>query len=403
MALALPLGVLPGLWLPWALASPAGTPTRPRPESSEALARQSPWSRPRSYPLSRRPRADLYRPSAEWLGRLVLPTRAEVAAAGAPRGDWVWIVLEQTPAAWRGRIGERWRLRWADLPQLKRLVATVTTDIHLGVEAQRAAAAANVVPTRLDGRRVGPLQSLAGARPDDDLTVLLEGVTVGEGELRIARPPTQITGRWQGLVRILGSAAGDGLVRVRHFHGASARFDGAEETIRLPALPPDRYGRRLIDPAGLAVSPLNGQGWLIQGAPAADGVFTVQALLPYSFLRLSPERVVRGTDAALAFVRHTNWSQPLLRRGSLHHSALLPAARPSPRWPKGERALLMHLFGGIGGSDGEPVAGWTVTGHFSFGEAQVVRDAFTGEPRLAIRYHQIYASNPNGIVAGSQD
>jgi predicted Abi (CAAX) family protease len=63
----------------------------------------------------------------------------------------------------------------------------------------------------------------------------------------------------------------------------------------------------------------------------------------------------------------------------------------------------MHLFGGIGGQDGEPVKGWSVTGHFSFGEAQVVRDAFTGQPRLAIRYHQIYATNPNGIVAGSQD
>jgi len=31
-----------------------------------------------------------------------------------------------------------------------------------------------------------------------------------------------------------------------------------------------------------------------------------------------------------------------------------------------------------------------------------VRDAVSGEPRLAIRYHQIYANNPNGIVAGSQ-
>jgi predicted Abi (CAAX) family protease len=63
----------------------------------------------------------------------------------------------------------------------------------------------------------------------------------------------------------------------------------------------------------------------------------------------------------------------------------------------------MHLFGGIGGEDGEPVAAWTVTGHFAFGEAEVVRDAFSGAPRLALRYHQIYASNPNGIVAGSQD
>jgi predicted Abi (CAAX) family protease len=33
----------------------------------------------------------------------------------------------------------------------------------------------------------------------------------------------------------------------------------------------------------------------------------------------------------------------------------------------------------------------------------VVQDGFTGRPRLAIRYHQIYATNPNGIVAGTQD
>jgi len=33
----------------------------------------------------------------------------------------------------------------------------------------------------------------------------------------------------------------------------------------------------------------------------------------------------------------------------------------------------------------------------------VVRDAFTGQPRLSLRYHQIYATNPNGIVSGSQD
>jgi predicted Abi (CAAX) family protease len=387
-----------------------GTPAHPRPESSEALARQSPWSRPESYPLSRQPRTDLYRPSADWIGRLVLPTPAEVAAPDAPPGDWVWIVVEQAPAARRAWIGERRRLRWADRPHLKRLVAAVTTTIHLTAEARQAEAQGNVVPTRLEGRRVGPLQSLAGARPGDDLTVLLEGVTVGEKELRIAQPPTQITGRWQGLVTVVGAAGGEGLVRVRHVRSArgearsaSGRFNGAEETIRIPALPPDRYGRRLLDPAGLAGSPLNGQGWLIQGAPAADGVFTVQAILPYADVRLTPERLVRGTTPALGFVHRDNWSQALLRRGSLHHSALIPERKPAPAWQAGERALLMHLFGGIGGAEGEAVNGWTVTGHFAFGEARVVRDAFTGEPRLAIRYHQIYANNPNGIVAGSQD
>jgi predicted Abi (CAAX) family protease len=387
------------------LTSPTatGTATQPLPVSSEALARRSIWSRPDSYPLSLRPRGDLYRPSADWIGRLLLPTPQDTADPAAPRDDWVWVLLEQAPAGRQDLIGQRLRLRWADAPHLQRLVATVTSDIRLGELARQAAAQANVVPTRLDGRRVGPLQSLAGARPADDLTVLLEGVTVGAGELRIARPPVQISGRWQGLVTVVGPAPGVDLWTVRHFNAATGRLDGREDTIRIPALPPDRFGRRLIDPSGLGASASNAQGWLIQGAPAADGVFTVQALLPSTYLEPTPRRVVRGTAPALAFLRHDSWSGPLLRRGTLHRATLLPDGESEPRWELGERALLMHLFGGIGGSDGEPVKGWTVTGHFSFGEARVVRDAFTGRPRLAIRYHQIYATNPNGIVAGSQD
>ena len=385
------------------LTTAAGTPSQPRPESSETLASRSPWSLPQSYPLQQSPRLDLYRPSAEWIGRLVLPSPAEVASPQAPQGDWVWIVVEQAPAAQRALIGRRLRLRWEDRPHLRQLVATVTVPIRLGEAARRAERQANVIPTRLDGRRVGPLQSLAGSRPRDDLTAALEQVSVRGEELRIGLPPVQISGRWQALVTVLGPGAGEDQHKVRHFNRASGRFDGREETLRIPSLPPDRFGRRLIDPNGLASSPHNGQGWLIQGAPASDGRFTVQALLPYALLQLKTRGVVQGRKGSETYLRQDNWSASELQRGSLRSTALLPTDQPPPGWALGDRALLMHLFGGIGGADGEPVSLWTVTGHFAFGEARVVRDAFTGEPRLNLRYHQIYATNPNGIVSGSQD
>lgn len=485
--------VLPGLaWLP-SSTTPAsvGTPRQPLPESSEALALQSPWSRPASYPLSLRPRTDLYRPSADWIGRLILPTPAEITDAAAPREDWVWIELEQAPAEAQSSIGRRLRLLWAEDPALQRLVRAVTTDIRFGEQARLAAAQANVVPSRLNGRRqVGPLMSLAGARPADDLTVLLEGVRRHGDQLRIARPPVQISGRWQALVRFEGRAndgeadgafdpgaasrasrasgpapAGpvsgpvpvslahvNGLVRVptdrpsgaddaprfgssaaasalasapawlpssgaaaapssqpqdlwwvRHYNRTSRRFDGPHEIIRLPLLPPDRFGRRMFDPTGLERTPLNRQGWWIQGAPAADGLFTVQALEPRALLTPTPDRQISGTDASLATLLRGSWSSPQLIRGTLHSTALLPDGAQPLAWKPGERALLMHLFGGIGGKGGEPVSGWTATGHFAFGEARVVEDPFSGEPRLSLRYHQIYANNPNGIVAGSQD
>ena len=190
---------------------------------------------------------------------------------------------------------------------------------------------------------------------------------------------------------------------MRHFNRRSGDFDGPRELIRLPLLPPDRFGRRMLDPTGLERLPMNRQGWWIQGAPAADGLFTIQALEPRALLTPRPEAQISGTDASLAKLLRGSWSPPMLRRGSLHSTALLPDGAAPLSWRVGDRALLMHLFGGIGGADGETVSLWTATGHFSFGEARVVSDPFTGQPRLQLHYHQIYANNPNGIVAGSQD
>jgi predicted Abi (CAAX) family protease len=86
-------------------------------------------------------------------------------------------------------------------------------------------------------------------------------------------------------------------------------------------------------------------------------------------------------------------------RGSLDRTSL----GDEQDWQIGDQAVVLHNFGGIGGIDGETISGFTVTGHFAFGQATVIADPFTGEPRFALRYHQIYANNPNGIVAGSQD
>lgn len=396
LAFAVMVGLLPSIQLP---AGAVGTPAHPLPNSSDALARQSPWNRPESYPLSLRPPQDRYHPSSEWLGRLILPSAAEAAATP---GDWVWIELEQAPPDQQGLIGSRRRLRWAEPAELKRIVDAVTVDVRFGDNAHRVEAAHNVVPSRLNGRnQVGPLQSLAGARPVDDLTVALDGVSLDSGGLRISRPPVQISGRWQGLVQVLESPA-DEPVLVRHFNPASGRFDGPEERIRIPRLPPDRFGRQMFNLSGLVDSPLNQQGWQIQGAPASDGVFTVQALQPRQITALTPQRQRDGTAASLNHLRVTNWSAAESQPGSLHTTTLVPDGAVPPGWQLGERALLIHSFGGIGGSQAEPSPAWTTTGHFAFGEAEVARDPISGEPRLTVRYHQIYANNPNGIVAGSQ-
>ena len=387
--------------------------------SSYALVQRAPFNRPDFYPLDRRPDPALYRPHADWIGRLILPEPAEAAASGE---DWVWLEVQQAPAAATHLVGRRLPLAWADQPRLRALVGLLTTDIHLGAEARSLAAQGNVVPWRLDGRsRVGPLQSLAGARPEDDLSVRLEGVeladpadlraplpALGEGPvLRIPTPPVQITGRWMARVKLLralpgGAGEAGDLFVVRHYDPRSHGYGGPEETVRIPSQPPNRDGRRFFETTGLLDHPIGAEGWTLYGAPAADGLFTVQALLPQALVQLSPDGQLRGTATGLGQIARENWNAAASRRGSFRRTALEPDGMARP-WAIGDRALLIHAFGGIGGPGGEPTPGFTVTGHFAFGEAEVIADPFGGEPRFDLRYHQIYANNPDGIVAGSQE
>ena len=247
-------------------------------------------------------------------------------------------------------MGRRLPLAWADQPRLRALVGLLTTDIHLGAEARSLAAQGNVVPWRLDGRsRVGPLQSLAGARPEDDLSVRLEGVelaaaadlrapqpALGEGPvLRIPTPPVQVSGRWMARVRLVKAlpgreGAGGDLFVVRHYDPRSHRYGGPQETVRIPSQPPNRDGRRFFETTGLLDHPIGAEGWTVYGAPAADGLFTVQALLPQALVQLSPDGQLRGTAKGLGEIARDNWNAAANRRGSFRRTALEPdrMARP---------------------------------------------------------------------------
>jgi predicted Abi (CAAX) family protease len=95
------------------------------------LVQRAPFNRPDFYPLDRCPDQALYRPHADWIGSLILPEPAEAAASAE---DWVWLEVEQAPAA------------------AAHLVGLLTTDILLGAEPRSLAAQGNVVPWRLNGR-----------------------------------------------------------------------------------------------------------------------------------------------------------------------------------------------------------------------------------------------------------
>ncbi len=387
--------------------------------SSYALGLAAPFNQLDHYPLDRNlaPPPD-YRPTGDWVGRLQLPSVEELAAVEtlSPIPDWAWLELWHAPADADLSVGQRLRVEWTDSAWLRDYVQAVSVDLRLSAAARRSEEQGNVIPSRLDGRdRVGPLQSLAGARPQDDVIVQLDEVEfVGsDGEttvVQIGREPLQVPDRFVGLVDIRAAVGPDTWpdpaerFRVRHYNPDSGQFDGRREVIRIPQQPRDRRGRYPSTPHDLPNSPAGAEGWYIYGANDREGTFTARALIPRQAVRLAPEETVTGTLPSIRYVQQQNWRQEPQRKGTVQTVAVAPQATTTrtmrQTWQDGDRALVVHLFGGIGGERGEAHVGGTVTGHFAYGSAAIARDPFTDELQWQVEYWQVYAHNTNGIVAG---
>jgi predicted Abi (CAAX) family protease len=358
---------------------------------------QAPWNRPDFYPLDARVDAERFQPIGEWIGRLILPEREERSLVGG-----VWFEIHHAPPAHRDLIGTRVKLRWSDEPRVRAFLRAVTRDVHFSAQAEYTSRYGGLIqPVRLDHRRlVDPLESLAGARPNDDAIVMLAGavdVESGGEVVRIAQEPVQISGRYYALVQFI-APFGDDRYTVAHFDRATREFDGPRETFRLPRVVADVEGRAPSDPRGIEHSPLNEAGWYAYGSPDASGLFVVTALAPRALLWLKPERTVpRGNGDQYRYVRRASWPDIVKRKG-----ATLSVRLGEDEWRAGDRALLVHVYGGIGGKEREAVAARPFyAGHFAFGSAEVVLDPLAGEPRFEIVYRQLYAHNRDGIVSGA--
>ncbi len=405
--------------------------------SNYAISMQSDFNRPEFYPLNQSINRDQYQPVAEWTGRLILPTQEEIVAKKAQWGekDWVKIELDNTPLTFQKLRGKILPLTWQETPQVQ-YVEKVTTDIQFNETAIKAYQKGDVVPSRLNGRKqVGPLQSLAGARQYDDLIVKLTGnvspVFNDEGLikkvekplLKIEREPIQITGRYYGLVKIEGEAKSISkkapencpgkkpcpgeYYQVRHYNRISKRFDGPVEIVRIPQQPSGSNGRFVSTPRYLENAETGKEGWYIYGAKDQQGTFTVQSLKPRSLVQLKTEKVELNLQPAQRYIAKKNWQNTPEKKGSFQSVLIAPSAQNREQainqWKEGDYGLVIHTFGGIGGENGEKISGGTVTGHFSYGVAQVVKDFFTSELQFDIIYYQVYAQNPQGIISGKID
>ncbi len=365
-----------------------------------------------------------YHPNGEWIGRLILPSQAEIKSSNLT--DWVWVEIKYAPAIDRELIAKKVRLTWQAKSSIAADVRQVTTDVRFTAGTIASQKQGNIHPQRLNGRSaVGALQSLAGARPIDDVLVRLAGVNVvteigsESPMLTIDREPIQITGTLTGLVKILSidnshkltctdaKSCPNEYFRVRHYQLNSQGFDGQIETIWIPQVPAKQSGLLSSTIRDLERSPAGSQGWYIYGDRDSQGLFNVAAIQPRSLLTLTPQREIVNRDAKFDYLNRQHWEHLEQNRGKLSQVkfvGILDRQQPDRTEKLGAKALVLHAFGGIGGKTGDAPGIWqTVTGHFAYGMATVVRSAFTGEPEWQVEYNQVYAHNPNGIVAGKQD
>lgn len=393
-------------------------------ESNYAIHKRQSFNQTQFYPANQTVNPDLYQPIAAWVGRLILPTPQQLQ----PGEDWVWMELEHAPPTAQALVGKIIRLEWQDKPELKSYIQAVQRDVNFTQDTKNSQTTGIIHPARLDARKqVGPLQSLAGARPQDDVIVTLDAVELvtgsdGQPHLQIAQEPVIATGRFYGLVKILSpepissqypaSTVCPGnlpcesdFLRVRHYNRVSRQFDGVEETIRIPQQVFDHRQIPPSTPRDIAKSPAGTNGWYIYGAKDSQGMFVVQGLVPRSLLQLQPDQIVLGQEGGLIYTKEQNWQITPQEQGTISKVLLDPKFTHPPiavlDWRKGDRAILLHNFGGIGGKKAEKFPVFTVTGHFAFGIAEVVREPITQELQFAIKYAQIYANNSDGIVAGT--
>lgn len=386
--------------------------------SNYAIYKEADFNDVAYYPLNQTVDPQWYQPIAAWMGRLILPAKEDRAAI---RG--VLFEVHHTAPGYEHLIGKTVKLRWADTPVSRSLVQAARRDVHFSVDAEFSSRYGGLVhPDRLNQwQQVGPLESLAGSRPTDDMVVMLNEPVEVEREdgkvdglatiLRIHSQPVQISGRFYALVKFVQPIADTDQFRVIHFNRATRAFDGWEEVIRLPEVVVScAYGSSPSTTRDLEKSPFNETGWYIYGAKDGNGKFVVQSFGPRALFRLQPDEVVFGKKASYRYIRKRSWADIKAQKGRISSvlcvgyednssSAIQNAIK---EWQAGDHALVIHVYGGIGGNKAEPAAATPIFfGHFAFGVAQVIRDPLSDELRFDLRYQQVYTHNTDGLIAGT--
>jgi predicted Abi (CAAX) family protease len=105
---------------------------------------QADFNRPDAYPLDQTVDPALYRPLANWMGRLILPTLEQRDAV-----QGVLLELHHAPEDYRSLVGQVVYLRWETSREVQSRIWPAARDVYFTPTVEKSMAAGLVHPARL--------------------------------------------------------------------------------------------------------------------------------------------------------------------------------------------------------------------------------------------------------------
>lgn len=392
----------------------------------------------------------------EWTGQLLLPAK-ENRADGA-----VYLKVHGAPDAHSALQGKIIKISWPRLSgSANKFRPDVKFDAKETETAKKGGNMIPLVLDGWTA--VSPLESLAAARclgkfsaavtndgkptnlceyqPIDRIYVRLKKAVFSSGLLTLSEDPLVVAGPHLALISQIqktGRSEGNGRFAVYSANTfINGQFSGSQKT---EFLVEESFGSRPnFTFNNVNASPAGTQGWYIHGefdsgVTAGKSLFVAKAIEPRAMLKVSGAfDVIENKTAGQKFISYqdnlavkddylsrngltrqkfTALENNFRRLRILPGSAATALSEQAPirkstysesdsPFKSGEKGLVVHLFHWITDTAGKKDVGplGLVTGHYSYGFYDIVREPLTGELQFEVVYQQVYGQGPDGVIS----
>ena len=352
---------------------------------------------------------DFFDPSGKaWTGRLILPKTSERRPDG---GVWFEVYQGAQGQTFSKPIWLTWN---RNSEWFKEYDQRTKIDVNISPsDFEYAKTSKNIIPERLSGLpKVSFLESLAGSRPEklkdtingvptvDSIEVFIEKAAFSGDTLTLDSEPVQITGRFVSLLKFVQKLEGRKYAAKAWSQGgfSSDMTVSYQDTRKDPKQSASQPVLEGIEKIGA-----NHSGWYAFG-DSINGTLEVRALEPRAAMMMNE---ASDYPDGKHYIDVDNFKDTEKSKTRIS-TAVIGNKNVTNRIPnRGSKGLVLHVFGGIGGKDGDAPINIPLiqkkyyTGHFAFGVGKVVLDPFTNENKIDIEYRQIYGNGPDGIVSGA--